>query len=165
MEKVNVRIDSELGTELKKYLNDGYSILGVEMLKGFKQEPDIFFIALGPAPVVAAAPANAAGPVVARGPVVKVKDGQAEAAESQEPMPYTKRPIIAVHSPDPNKPTLFDVMDRIIAGHKASNKTGKDLADACIADIMVMKDPVTQTPLPSEVTNACQAYLTQELSK
>lgn len=163
MEKVNVRIDGELGIELKKYLDQGYAILGVEMLKGFKQDPDIYFISLGEKQA-AIIPVISSGAVVGVSPKEKIKEGQAESAEQSEPFHFVK-PVVAAHSSDPTKPTLADLVDRIISAHKKTGLNGKSLADRCLTDVMEMKDPVTQKALASDVQAAIQAYLNYELSK
>jgi len=165
VEKINLQIDPELGIELKKYIDSGLVITGMDMIKGWKGASDSYFISLGEKPVVfPVVPISPFGTSAAL-PYVKAKQpDDPEAVEKAEPFNY-KKPIVASHSSDPSKPTLCDLVDRIIKSNKDAGMFGKGLADKCLADCVELKDPMTKTSFPTEVQNAMQAYLNQELSK
>lgn len=161
MDQINLTIDADLGSEIKKYTDQGFVITGVQMLKGFKSNPDIYFLSLSnevPVQTVKQSITVPAGTERKR-----LADGEPEKIEAKEPMPA--KPIVVTHSADPSKPTLADLVDRIIKTNKDNGFSGKALADQCITEVMDMRDPVTKLTLPTEVQKAIQAYLNQELSK
>ena len=169
MEKVNLPIDPDLGQEIKKHIDAGLVITGMGVVKGWKDQKDSYFISLDIPVMAPVTPPPAAVAAVGTETLAnngaKLKDGDPEQRELKEPFIKPQRQIVVAHSPDPNKPTLADLVDLIIAANKKMGLEGKPLADKCLDEVFNMKDPVTNTNLPTEVQNAMQAYLNQELLK
>lgn len=154
-DKINIRVDPKIGQEIKRWLDQGYKMGTLELLKGFRSQPDIFFLSLvdkdqqetskslTPAPTVSAALKI----IVPTGPLLK--DGDAEKMEAAEP--FTK-PVKLQPAADPKRPTLTDVVNKILDDNKQAGLKGAELVKKSVDDITALR-------YDQDVFNACVQYL------
>jgi hypothetical protein len=162
MDNVNVRIEVKTAIEIKSWIDQGYRISTLELLKGTGKFADIYFLKLVPkgleqGPFSAAVIPETEKPSRSLVPGTELyKDGDAEAIEAKEPMPVIVKKGKTKIAKDPNRQNLAGMVEEIVNNNKAANLAGKALKDKCVEDIKAKK-------FPGDVEMACTNYLSNFL--